>query len=70
MIETFVSIFYGYWLVGAVFGLYFVGWGAARLGHDAESLTLPMRLTLLPGSVVLWPVLLGKLIDARKLKHG
>ncbi len=69
MIETFVSIFYGYWLVGAVFGLYFVIWGAARIDHDAEALTWQMRLILLPGSVALWPLLLGKLLDHPKTKQ-
>lgn len=70
MIETFVSIFYSYWLVGVVFGLYFVVWGAARLDHDAEALTWPMRLILLPGSVILWPLLLGRLLELRKSKQS
>jgi hypothetical protein len=63
MTALLLYLFYGYWLIGAGFGLYFVGWGAARLDHDAESLTWPMRLLLLPGSVALWPVLALKLID-------
>jgi hypothetical protein len=65
---TIVTLFYGYWLVGAVFGLYFVIWGAARLDHDAEAMTWQMRLILLPGSVALWPLLLGKLLDLSKTK--
>jgi hypothetical protein len=63
MIETFIMLFYGYLFVGAVFGLYFIGWGASRLDEEAKTLSLVVRLLLLPGSIALWPLLLRKLLQ-------
>ncbi len=68
MLEFLLSLFYGYLLIGAMFGLYFVGWGAAQIDHDAEALSWPMRLILWPGSVALWPVLALKLVQHRQQK--
>ena len=63
MILLLLALFYGYWLIGALFGVYFVGWGAAgRLDAEARGLSWGMRLLLWPGSVVLWPLLLRKLL--------
>jgi len=56
-----VDLFYGYLALGAVFGVYFVSWGAARLDPEARGLPFLLRLMLLPASVALWPVLLRKL---------
>ena len=69
MTEILVNLFYGYWLLGAVFGLYFIGWGAARLDDEAKTMSLGVRLLLLPGSIALWPVLLRKLIQHRSPAH-
>ncbi|NIJ52269.1 hypothetical protein FHS68_001425 [Dyadobacter arcticus] len=63
MIDTLIKMFYGYWLLGAVFGLYFVGWGAARLDEEAKTMTPAVRLLLLPGSITLWPLLVWKLVQ-------
>lgn len=57
MIELLVSLFYGYLLLGAVFGVYFVIWGAARIDPDAHGMPISLRLLLWPGAVALWPVL-------------
>ena len=65
MIATLINLFYGYWLLGTVFGLYFVSWGAARLDDEAKTMSWPVRLLLLPGSIALWPLLLGKLLKRR-----
>ena len=63
MSELLVNLFYGYWLIGFVFGLYFIGAGAARLDNEAKTMTWVVRLFLLPGSVALWPLLLHKVIQ-------
>lgn len=59
--ETLVTVFYAYLGVGALFGLYFVSRGAARIDPVAHQLPLLLRLLLWPASVALWPVLLPKL---------
>jgi hypothetical protein len=61
-----VYAFYGYVLLGLVFGLYFIGWGAARLDAEAGHLPVALRLLLLPASVALWPLLLAKLITPKR----
>ena len=65
LIELLVAIFYGYALIGAIFGVYFVIWGAARIDTEAHHLPFLLRLLLWPGSVALWPVLLLKLLTHR-----
>ncbi len=59
--ETLVLIFYAYLGLGAIFALYFVIWGAARIDSDAHHLPVLLRLLLWPASVALWPMLLPKL---------
>ncbi|GAB3642530.1 hypothetical protein [Spirosoma arcticum] len=58
--ELFVYLFYGYLALGAVFGVYFVGWGAARIDPNAHGMHLALKVLLWPASVALWPVLLVK----------
>ncbi len=62
--QTLVTVFYAYLGVGAVFGLYFVSRGAARIDPAAHQLPILLRLLLWPASVALWPVLLPKLWKA------
>lgn len=58
--EVIVYLFYGYLIAGVVFGLYFVGWGVARIDADAHGMPFALRVLLWPASVALWPVLLVK----------
>ncbi|GAB2584040.1 hypothetical protein [Spirosoma areae] len=69
MSELLINLFYGYWFMGAVFGLYFIGWGAARLDDEAKTMIWPVRLLLLPGSIALWPLLLRKLMQHHSPAH-
>ena len=66
LIELLVAVFYGYAGLGALFGLYFVIWGAARVDADAHHLPFLLRLLLWPGSVALWPVLLAKVVRGQR----
>lgn len=61
--ELLVYLFYGYLALGAVFGVYFVGWGAARIDPDAHQMPIALKLVLWPASVALWPLLLGKIVS-------
>ena len=61
-----VYLIYGYVLLGSVFGLYFIGWGAARLDAEAGHMPVTLRLLLLPASVALWPLLLTALITPKR----
>lgn len=65
LIESLVTIFYGYAALGTLFGIYFVIWGAARIDDEAHDLPLLLRFLLWPGSVALWPVLLLKVWRAK-----
>ena len=60
LIELLVTVFYGYAGLGAIFGVYFVIWGVARIDPNAHKLPVLLRLLLWPGAVALWPVLLLK----------
>lgn len=63
LIETLVTIFYGYAGLGAIFGIYFVIWGAARIDRDAHHISILVRLLLWPASVALWPFLIVKVVQ-------
>ncbi len=58
--ELLVNLFYAYLALGAVFGVYFVGWGALRIDPDAHGMSVALKILLWPTSVALWPVLLVK----------
>ena len=60
--ELMVYLFYSYLAVGAIFGVYFVGWGAARIDPEAHEIPLLLKVILWPASVALWPLLLAKLV--------
>lgn len=64
--DLLVTVFYGYLAIGAVFGLYFVTWGAARIDSDAHQLPVLLRFLLWPASVALWPLLGGKVLRANQ----
>ncbi|WP_144051651.1 hypothetical protein [Fibrisoma limi] len=65
--ELLVYLFYSYLTVGALFGLYFVGWGAARLDTEAHQMPSMLRILLWPASVALWPLLMRKLWYRQRL---
>lgn len=53
--------FGAYLVIGLLFGIYFVWYGATRIDPNAEHGPLAFRLLILPGSIALWPLLLGRL---------
>jgi hypothetical protein len=46
-----------YTAIGLLFALAFVLWGVGRIDLRARRATLGFRLTILPATVALWPVL-------------
>jgi hypothetical protein len=50
--ELLVTVFYGYAIVGAIFGFYFVWWGAARIDPDAHPLPAAIHALARVGSVM------------------
>ncbi len=57
-----VYIFYLYLLMGLIFGLWFVFRGVNGLDPAARSARWYVRLLFLPGSAMLWPIMLRKLL--------
>lgn len=55
-----VWLFYGYMALGALFAIYFVWHGAARLDEAARGISWKTRVLFFPGATALWPVLLRK----------
>ncbi len=54
-----------YLLLGIAYGLYFVTIGAAQMVPAARGAGFGFRLMILPGAILLWPVLLVRLIKGR-----
>lgn len=52
-----------YFLIGLLFGLYFVLRGYRQLDPSAQTAGLIVRLMWLPAAIVLWPALLKKMIS-------
>ena len=55
-----------YALIGAVFALYFVSLGVARIDPAARTMPLQARLLIFPGVLALWPLMLVKFITQKE----
>ncbi|MFS4456320.1 hypothetical protein [Maribacter sp. 2304DJ31-5] len=63
-ITIFLSILAFYFVMGLLFGLYFIFLGAAKVDPlmcDSKNI---VRLLLFPGTIVTWPFLLVKLFKS------
>lgn len=49
-----------YFLAGLIIGLLFIIWGIGKVDHVAQQSSIWFRLIVLPGSILLWPVVLLK----------
>ena len=47
-----------YLAIGAIFAPVFAFWGARRIDPAATTATLGFRILIMPGAVLLWPLLL------------
>ncbi len=66
IVATLVFLFYAYLLVGLVFAGWFVTFGVNRLDESMRHSPSGVRLLLIPGSVLLWVVLLKKCLTTHK----
>jgi uncharacterized membrane protein HdeD (DUF308 family) len=57
---VFVFLFYAYLAIGLVFAVWFVTSGVNRLDESMRHSPKGVRVLLVPGSVLLWVVLLKK----------
>ena len=55
-----------YALIGAAIALAFLTWGVARVLGPGESVTLPARFLLFPGTLVFWPLILVRWLRAAR----
>ena len=53
---------YAYVLLGLLFGVAFIDRGIQRLDHEAQGAGWGFRMIVLPGTVLLWPLLLHRWI--------
>ena len=58
--SIFVNLFYGYLLIGFLFALWFIFAGVQKMDNGMANANIGLRLLLLPGSIALWPIMLGK----------
>ena len=67
--ETIITIFLAglgiYFLIGILFGLYFLFIGAARMDPLMAATKKKVRFLLFPGVVATWPFLIGKLFKSK-----
>jgi len=56
-----------YIAAGFVFAVYFVTAGLKRFDHQAAGAPVSFRLIVVPGAVVLWPVLIALSLKRRRI---
>jgi len=59
---TLLSMVYGYAIAGVIFALPFVATWAGRIDPNAAAGTPGFRIIILPGVVLLWPLLLARMM--------
>jgi hypothetical protein len=60
-----VSAFGFYGILGLLYGLYFISYGASRVVPAARGAGIGFALIILPGAVLFWPLLLARLIKGQ-----
>ena len=66
VVSILVTLLGVYLAIGFLFALAFVWKGIGKVDNDATSASVGFRLLILPGSMVLWPVLLRRWLKRRK----
>lgn len=61
MATVFVNFLGIYFLIGFVFGVWFVVNGAGLMDEIAKGANWKLKLLWLPGALLLWPFLIGKI---------
>jgi len=65
LINIFLSILGVYFLVGFLFGLYFIIKGAKKIDPLMRDTKKKVGFLLLPGIITTWPFLIGRLFKSK-----
>lgn len=65
IINIFLIILGVYFLIGLLFGLYFLFKGATKIDPLMQNTKKKVRFLLLPGVIATWPFLIGKLFRSK-----
>lgn len=66
MASIILTIFGFYLLLGLLFSIAFLWKGITKVDADAAGTSRYFKLLILPGTIIFWPLLLGKWIKAGK----
>jgi hypothetical protein len=55
--QIFVTVIGLYLMAGLIFAAAFIMWGAGKIDPAAREATLGFRLIIIPGVILLWPLL-------------
>lgn len=61
--KIFIYTLYSYLALGALFALWFVPFGVNKLDEGMQHTSWKVRILLIPGSILLWTVLLNKYLN-------
>lgn len=65
VINIFLSFLGIYFLIGFLFGLYFIFFGAIKIDSLMKETKKRVRILLFPGVIVTWPFLIKKLFNSK-----
>ncbi|WP_298900278.1 hypothetical protein [uncultured Psychroserpens sp.] len=65
IINIFLLILSVYFIIGLLFGFYFLFRGASKIDPLMENTKTKVRFLLFPGVVVTWPFLIGRLFKSK-----
>ncbi len=67
IINIFLAVLGVYFLIGLLFGLYFLFKGATRIDPLMQNTKKKVRVLLVPGVIVTWPFLIGRLFKSKTI---
>jgi len=65
IITFYLTVLGIYFLIGFLFGLFFLFVGATKIDPLMANTKKKVRILLFPGVVATWPLLIGKLFNAK-----
>ncbi len=67
IINIFLTSLGVYFLIGLLFGLYFLFKGATKIDPLMQDTKKKVRVLLVPGVIVTWPFLIGRLFKSKTI---
>ncbi|MBL0182535.1 MAG: hypothetical protein IPP96_09635 [Chitinophagaceae bacterium] len=58
-----------YLVMGMIFAIFFLSRGIEKMDTAAHGSGFGFRMIILPGTIALWPVLLKKWMNIKKIRH-